>query len=318
MACSERAGFVERHAAHRVRDFQRFRVLDQDAVARGDAGADHDRCRRCQAQRAGAGNDQHRDRVQQRLLPVAAGESPAQQGHQRDDQHHRHKHLAHLIHQTLDRCFGSLRVFHHADDARQRGFRTHRQGFHQQQTVAIHRTAGDMRIRALAERQALAGDERFVHLAVAFAHRAIHSDALAGAHHDQVADAHGGQRDFDIHAITAHPRGIRAQRLQRADGSGGFALGAGFQPLAQQHQRDDYGGCLEIQVRHGVGGMRQQQINRQSIRRRRPQRHQQIHVAGASLDRLPARAVETPAEPELHRCRQRPLHPAGQSPVLPE
>ena len=55
------------------------RVLDQDAVARGDAGAGHDRGRRGQAQRAGAGDDQHRDRVDERLLPVARRHAPSRE-----------------------------------------------------------------------------------------------------------------------------------------------------------------------------------------------------------------------------------------------
>jgi hypothetical protein len=63
-----------------VRQFQRLGVLDQDALrACRHAGAGHDGGGRGQAQRAGAGDDQHRDGVQDGGLPVAAwpGPSPA-------------------------------------------------------------------------------------------------------------------------------------------------------------------------------------------------------------------------------------------------
>ena len=53
-------------------------------------------------------------------------------------------------------------------------------------------------------------------------------------------------------AVAPHPRGRRAQRLQRADRLGGLALGARLQPLAEQHQRDDDRRGLEVQM-HAVG-----------------------------------------------------------------
>ena len=61
----------------RVRQLQRLRVLDQDAVPRRHAGADHDRRRRGQAQRAGAGDHQHRDRVEHGRLPSRPRPSPS-------------------------------------------------------------------------------------------------------------------------------------------------------------------------------------------------------------------------------------------------
>ena len=73
-----------RRPSTRVRDLQRLGVLDQDAVARRDAGAGHDGRRRGQAQRAGAGDHQHRHRIEQRRLPVAGRQPPAEQRDQRD------------------------------------------------------------------------------------------------------------------------------------------------------------------------------------------------------------------------------------------
>ncbi|MCY1368300.1 hypothetical protein D9M69_552740 [compost metagenome] len=44
--------------------------------------------------------------------------------------------------------------------------------------------------------------------------------------------------------------------------------------------------------------------------------HQQLHVAGERLQRVPAGFVKTRAEPELHRCGEQELHPRRQHPVF--
>ena len=75
-ALGERAGLVERDRAHRVRQLQRLRVLDQDAVARRHAGAHHDRGGRGQAECARAGDHQHRHRVEQRRASTDPRASP--------------------------------------------------------------------------------------------------------------------------------------------------------------------------------------------------------------------------------------------------
>ena len=72
----ERTGFIKHHVLHAVQRFQRFAVAEQHAVQRANARAHHDGDRGCQPQRAGAGDDQHRDRAAQRegklFAPAAA------------------------------------------------------------------------------------------------------------------------------------------------------------------------------------------------------------------------------------------------------
>ncbi len=79
-AFGERAGFVKRHHRHLVRHLQRLCVLDQNAMPSRNAGAGHDGGRRCQAQGTWACDDEHRDRVENRGLPVAGAQSPPQHG----------------------------------------------------------------------------------------------------------------------------------------------------------------------------------------------------------------------------------------------
>ncbi len=65
-ARGQRAGLVEHHGIHVMGALQCFCVLDQNAVARRHTGSGHDRCWRREAQRARAGDHQHRDGVDQR------------------------------------------------------------------------------------------------------------------------------------------------------------------------------------------------------------------------------------------------------------
>ncbi len=171
----------------------------------------------------------------------------------------------------------------------------------------------------LVHRQAFAGDQRFIDLGRAFHDLAIDGDAFAGPHHDQVADPHAGNRNFPVLAVPAQARGFGPQRIERPDGLGGLALGARFQPFAQQHQRDDDGRRLEIKMpglAMAVFAVAQQQIDAQSVGRRGAHRHQQIHVARAGPNGFPAGLVKARAQPELHRRGEQQLQPAARHPGL--
>ena len=148
---------------------------------------------------------------------------------------------------------------------------------------------------------------------------AVHRHTLTRAHQHQVAQLqliHGRLHFLPVHQ---HASTDGTQRLQRPYRIQRLALGAGFQPFAQQHQRDNGSRCLEIQMRLVPMAthlhVAQQQIHRQAIGRRRAQRHQHIHIAATRLDGTPGRAVKTPAQYKLHRRGQQQLHPTGGHPV---
>ena len=67
-ADGEGARLVKRHRCDLVGEFQCLRVLDQDAVLGRHPGAGHDRGRRGQAERAGAGDHHHRHSMDHGLL----------------------------------------------------------------------------------------------------------------------------------------------------------------------------------------------------------------------------------------------------------
>ena len=72
LALRERAGLVERQGVDFLQRLQRFGVLDENAGACAASGADHDRHRRRQPERARASDDQHRDGIDDGIAPDAA------------------------------------------------------------------------------------------------------------------------------------------------------------------------------------------------------------------------------------------------------
>ena len=312
----ERAGFVERHHLHAVRHFQRLGVFDEDAMTGCGTGARHDGGGRGQAQRTGAGDDQHGHRADQCHFATQARPPPTQAGQQGDEQHGGHEHRRDAIDHALDGRLDGLRLDHTADDVRQHGLATDGGDAHQQARLGVDGAACERGARGLAHGQGLASQQGFVHVAAAFDHDTIGGDALTGAHDQEVIDQHllEGHLDLALWALAVH--GVGSQGLEGADGGGGLTLGARLQGLAQQHQGDDDRGRLEIQLGGAVGGMRigalavaPPQPHRQAPGGRGAQGHQLVHIACARLEGRPARFVEARAQQELNRRGQGELHP---------
>ena len=104
--------------------------------------------------------------------------------------------------------------------------------------------------------------------------------------------------------------------MQGANGFGGLAFGACFEPFAQQDQGDDNGRAFKVQVWRVTFVCGEPQPNRQQPARRSAQRHQQIHVAGERFEREPAGSVKAGPQYELHRRGQCKLNPGRQHPML--
>ncbi len=280
------------------------------------AGHDGRRCR--QAQRAGAGDDQHRHGADQRRLQPHADPQPAQQRDQGNHDHRGHEHRRHLVHQPLYRRLGGLGVLHQADDARQHRLGAHGRHLHHNAAIAVDRPARELPARLAQHGQGLAGQHGLVHLGVALMHQPVHRNALARAHHQSVTGHDLGDGHVHLAVAREQMRHLGPQRVQRANRRRGLALGTRLQPLAQQHQGDDHGRGLEVQVRRMARLGRPPQPQRQAIARAGAYGHQQIHVAGQRAGRMPAGLVETRTQPELHRRRQQELRPGRQHPMLAE
>ncbi|KPB77230.1 Uncharacterized protein AC506_2199 [Pseudomonas syringae pv. maculicola str. M6] len=311
----QRAGLVEHHGVHIMGALQGFCVLDQNAVARRHTRSGHNRCWRREAQRAGAGDHQHRDGVDQCHFQRCTDQQPARQCEEGDNQHGRHKHLADFIHQFLDRCLACLCVFDQTNDARQHRFRTQRGSTNQQATFAIDCTAGDLVTRLFGHRETFTGNQRFVGVAAALEHFAVHWKAFTWLDQHRVAKPKLADRDVLLNAVNQPQGAVRAQCFQGANGAGGLAFGAAFQVLAQQHQGDDHRRCFKIQMRRSARCGMQPLIDAQAITRAGADGDQQVHVTCARAHCFPCGQIKPRAQNELHRCRQCELRPCGQHPV---
>ena len=254
--------------------------------------------------------------MDQGCLKTGPHEQPGQQGEHGHQQHRRHKNLGHLVHQPLDGGLGRLRVFDQADDAREHRLMAHRRHAHEHAAVAVDRAPRERGPRRFGHRQGLTGQHGFVDLGLAFDQFAVERKTLPRAHHDQVPGQDFVDRHIDLALFTDPVRLVGSQGVQGADGFGGLALGASFEPFTQQHQRDDHGRAFKVQVRCMVTARGEPQPHRQQPARRRTQGNQQIHVARERLQGVPAGPVKTRPQDELHRRGQRELQPGGQHPVL--
>ena len=220
----------------------------------------------------------------------------------------------------LDRRLGALRAFDRADDARQGRLRGGARRVCDQQAFVVEAAAGNGAARMLGDRHRLASQHRFIDQAFAFDHGRVYRHPLAGPHQHHIAGHHLFDRQIDLAralgAGATHPRGRRAQGHQGAYRTCRAALRACFEMLAEQDQGDDDGGRFEIQM-FGMP-VREPQIQGQRIRRAGAERHQLVHGAGARLERLPGAAIKAPAEAELHRRGEQPLHPGRQHPMQAE
>ena len=77
LAPREGSGLVEDHRVDAAEFFQRRAILDHDAGAEQPAAGHHLHGGNGEAQRAGAGDDEHGDRRHQRIMPAVAEHQPA-------------------------------------------------------------------------------------------------------------------------------------------------------------------------------------------------------------------------------------------------
>ena len=81
------AGLVEDDGADATRLLENFGPFDQDAELRPAPGPDQQGRRRREPERAGTGNDQHRDRRRESLAHIPRDGQPADESAKRNDQH---------------------------------------------------------------------------------------------------------------------------------------------------------------------------------------------------------------------------------------
>ena len=145
----------------------------------------------------------------------------------------------HGVGEALDRRLRALRFLDQPDDARERGVRADAGRAAAQQPCRVERAGIDARAGVLRDRQAFAGQHRFVDARPAFEHDAVDRDGFARPHDEHVADANARRRASRRARRRVRRARSRLEPDQLLDRRGRARLRARFEQLAEQHERDD-------------------------------------------------------------------------------
>ena len=147
-AGGHRAGLVEHDRVDAARGLEHLGTLDQQPELGAAAGADEQRGRGREPERARAGDDQHGDRGADRERGVLAGAEPEAERGGGEHDHDRHEHAGHAVGESLRGRLAGLRVGHEAADLGERGVRADARRADDQPPAGVDGRAGDTRRRA--------------------------------------------------------------------------------------------------------------------------------------------------------------------------
>ena len=162
LAGRHRAGLVEDDRVDPAGRLQHLGPLDQDAHLGAPAGADEQCGGRGQAERAGAGDDQHGDGRGEGDVGAGAVGEPEAEGRDRQADHDRHEHGRDAIGQPLHRALPDWASRRPAGHLRQGRVGADAGGPHHEPAAGVDGRAGDVVAGPDLDRHALAGEQRCV------------------------------------------------------------------------------------------------------------------------------------------------------------
>ena len=223
--------------------------LDEDAELRPRPVPDHERRRRRETERARARDDQHRDRGRERVAAEAPATSqPASVASA----------IAITIGTKTAETRSASRWTGALPDCAASTSRAICASAVSAPTFVARTTSrpyvltvapGDLGARLDLDRHGLARQHRLVDRRLALDDDAVGRDLLAGPDDEQVADDDLVDRHGDLVAVAKDARLLRAELEQRADRLARAALRARLEVAAEQDERGDDGGDLEVRVR---------------------------------------------------------------------
>ena len=116
------------------------------------AGPDHDRCWRREPERTRTGNNEHCNRIDQRLRQFTREDPPGDERHGTDRNNGRHKHRSHPVSRALNGCLAALGLPRQPDDLCKLCFGSRCFGSHPQQAIEILRACIDPIARGFSNR----------------------------------------------------------------------------------------------------------------------------------------------------------------------
>ena len=291
LAGGDGAGLVEHDGVDAPGRLEDGGVADHDAELRGPAGADEQRRRGGEPERAGAGDDQHGHGRGEAALGVAQ-QGPQGEGEHGDAEHHRDEHRGDLVGEPLHGCLRGLRVRDQGGDPGQGGVRADAGDLDDQAAAGAHGGADDLVALALVDREALPGHHRLVDRGATLYDDPVGGDLLAGAHHEAHPRPEQVHVDQALGAVLVEDGGLLgAHPEQRPERGAGPVLGPGLAPPAEQQERGDGGGDLDVAV-HAAG---ERLEGRPAVGHQGAEGDQGVHGAGAVPGVEEGGPVERPA-----------------------
>ena len=188
LALGDRAGLVE----HDRRDLpcllEHPGSLDQNPELGAASGADHQRGRRREPERARARDDENGDRRRERRRRRGAEDEPAGERCQRDHEHDRDEDGRDAICEPLHRRLPGLGRFDEPRDLCERRVGPDLGRTHDEAAVCVDRRPDDLRRRLDLDRHGLAGQLRLVDRRFALDDDPVGRHLLAGTNDEQVTD----------------------------------------------------------------------------------------------------------------------------------
>ena len=213
----ECAGLVHHHGVNLAHGLYRRGIPKQDALGRRAPGRHHDRHGRRQAQRTGAGDDQHRHRVDQTEHPAGfrADNAPCKEGKKGNDHDHHDEIPGHDISQALHGSAGALCLRHQRDNTRQGALGADLFRAHDQRAAGVECGTDHLLARPLGYRQWLTGQHRFVDRAAALLHHAIYRHLLTWSNAQAVTDMDMAQRNILFFPVRTDATSDVRRQLQQ-------------------------------------------------------------------------------------------------------
>ena len=248
LAGGDGTGLVEHDRIHAAGLLEGLRRLIQNAVLCAHTVADHDGDRRRQAECARAADDEHADAAGDSKAELFAEEQPRAHCQECEADDRGHKDGRDFIGDPCERCLGGCRIADHPDDLRERGVLADAGRPTGQETALIDRRRLHGIAGRFVDRDALAGERRFVDGAFPIHDDTVHRDVFAGPHNKQITRADLFNGHFGFIAVPQHDRRFRGQLHQAFERIGRSALGHRFEQLADRDQRRDHRRRFEVEI----------------------------------------------------------------------
>ena len=240
LAPGERPGLVEDDDVELPRPLERDPILDEQAVARPQGGADGDDQRDREAESVRAGDHEDRREAGKGAGLVAVDPPEGERDHparERDIEQDRGSPIRERL-RPRGRCLGRR---HHAHDPRQGRPLPDRGHPDPQAAAGGNRPGHDLRPGCLGHGLRLTGDHRFVDVGRALGDDPVGRHAGAGSDQHHVPQDERVER-HRLRSVLGHSLGGIGQQLgEGRKGAAGLGNRAHLEPVAQQHDGDQRG-----------------------------------------------------------------------------